>query len=100
MLRVKNSGGRQPETNNFLGVALAVGLCKVVKTHRFIATLYMMCDVLPKVFWLICVFQSSTIDLSVLEKIVSSTSESPQLLCNYPGVFTNKLDSDVLLSLS
>ena len=31
------------------GEALAVGLSKVVQKYNFIATLYMMCDAIPKV---------------------------------------------------
>ena len=81
------------------GQALAVGLCKVVKKYTFIATLYMLCDILPTISRLSCIFQSSTIDLSALDNLVSSTIESVQLLCSQAGNFARKLDSDLLSSL-
>ena len=71
------------------GQALAVGLCKVVKKYTFIATLYMLCDVLPTISRLSCIFQSST---SALDNLVSSTIESVQLLCSQAGNFARKLD--------
>ena len=55
------------------GQALAHGLCKVVKQFKFIATLYMMCDVLPVVSHLSRIFQYPDIDLSVLQKLESTT---------------------------
>ena len=48
------------------GDALAIGLSNVVRKNIFVATLYMMCDVLPPVSRLSCVLQSSHIDLSQL----------------------------------
>ena len=44
------------------GDALAVELSRVVKHYNFVAGLYMMCDVLPKVSRLSHIFQFSTID--------------------------------------
>lgn len=38
----------------------ALGLCRVVKEYNFIASLYMICDVLPPVSRLSRIFQSST----------------------------------------
>ena len=55
------------------GQALAHGLCKVVKQFKFIATLYMMCDVLPVVSHLSRILQYADIDLSVLQKLESTT---------------------------
>ena len=43
------------------GYALAVGLSRVVQHYNFIATLYMMCDALPKVSRLSRIFQLSTL---------------------------------------
>ena len=51
--------------------ALAHGLCKVVKQFKFIATLYMMCDVLPVISHLSCIFKYPDIDLSVLQRLAS-----------------------------
>lgn len=49
------------------GDALAIGLSKVVKQYNFVASLYMMCDVLPKISQLSCIFQFSVIEVSELE---------------------------------
>ena len=48
------------------GEALAVGLSRVVQRYNFIATLYMMCDALPKVSRISRIFQLSTLDMSEL----------------------------------
>ena len=55
------------------GDALAVGLSKVVKRYKFIASLYLMCDTLPIVSRLSRLFQVATIDMSVLHKHVTTT---------------------------
>ena len=81
------------------GQPLAVGLCKVVKQYDFIFTLY-MCDILPLVSRLSCIFQSSTVDLSTLENLISSTLQSLELLADQSGVYANKLDSDLLSTLA
>jgi len=60
--------------------ALAHGLCKVVKQFKFIATLYMMCDVLPVVSHLSCIFKYPDIDLSVLQRLESTTIKELQNL--------------------
>ena len=49
------------------GDALAVGPSKVVKKYDFIASLDLMCDVLPKVSRISCIFQLSIIDMSELQ---------------------------------
>ena len=41
------------------GDAAAVGLYNVVRKYNFVASLYMMCDVLPAVSCLSCILQSS-----------------------------------------
>ena len=65
--------GREAEER---GDALAHGLSKVVRQYKFIATLYMMCDVLPSITWLSCVLLSTSIDLSQFHMLVSSTIHS------------------------
>ena len=42
------------------GDALAHGLSRVVRQYSFVATLYMMCDILPVISRLSCVLQSTT----------------------------------------
>lgn len=84
------------------GEALAIGLSKVVQQYNFIATLYMMCDALPKVSRLSRIFQLSAIDMSQLNKHVSTTVESLNDLCNNPGAgeYFRKLDSDLASTLA
>lgn len=82
------------------GQALAHGLCKVVKQFKFIATLYMMCDVLPVVFHLSKIFQYPDIDLSVLQKLKSTTVKELKLLKDHNSTQLQKLGSDLKSSLS
>ena len=79
---------------------LAFGLHTVVKKYKFIATSYMMCDVLPLVSRLSCIFQYSTIDLSAMHKYVSLTTTSLSLLKEQPGPCLKKLDNDLQSSLT
>lgn len=82
------------------GDALAHGLYKVVRNYNFVATLYMMNDVLPIVSRLSRTLQTSELDLSVLHGLVTSTTETLQQLVDNPGVYMKKLDSDIDSSLS
>ena len=82
------------------GDALAVGLSNVVRKYDFVASLYMMCDVLPVVSRLSCVLQSSYIDLSQLHSLVSCTIEALELLCVSTGPRMNTLDADLENSLA
>ena len=82
------------------GDALAFGLHKVVQQYKFIATLYMMTDLLPIVTRLSCALQASSIDLSQLHQLVGSTLQSLELLHVTPGPQLSKLDSDLGDSLS
>ena len=82
------------------GDALAIGLCKVVKQYNFISTLYMMCDILPPVSRLSRMFQSSTIDLGMMDSLVSSTIQSLELLKQQDGMFAKQLESDLSSSLA
>ena len=82
------------------GDALALGLHTVAKKYKFIATLYMMCDVLPLVSWLSRIFQFSAIDLSAMHKYVPSTTTSLSLLKEQLGPCLRKLDNDLQSSLA
>ena len=82
------------------GEALAVGLSKVVKRYNFVATLYTMCDVLPKVSRLSRIFQLSAIDVSELNNQVKTTTESLEMLIVHPGENFVKLDADLQSSLA
>ena len=89
--------GREVEER---GDALATGLSSVVRKYNFVASLYMMCDVLPPVSCLSCVLQSSHIDLSQLHLLVLSTIEALELLCLSKGPWYNMLDFDLDNSLA
>ena len=80
--------------------ALAVGLHNVVRKHNFVASLYMMCDILPTVTRLSCALQASCIDVSQLHLLVTSTIEALELLCTSKGQQSNALDFDLQNSLA
>jgi len=67
------------------GQASAHGLCKVVKQFKFVTTLYMMCDVLPVVSHLSRIFQYPDINLSVLQKLESTTTKELKILREHSG---------------
>ena len=82
------------------GDALAVGLHNVVRKYNFIASLYMMYDILPTVTRLSCTLQASCIDVSQLHLSVTSTIEALELLCTSKGPWSNTLDFDLQNSLA
>ena len=79
---------------------LAHCLCKVVKQFKFIATLYMICDVLPVVSHLSRIFQYADINLSVLQKLESTTIKELENLKDHYGTLLARLDSDLKSSMS
>jgi hypothetical protein len=81
------------------GDALAVGLHNIVRKYNFVASLYMMCDILPTVTRLSCALQASCIDVSQLHLLVTSTTEALELLCTSKGPRSNALDFDLHNSL-
>ena len=52
---------------------MAIGLLKTIKTYKFVATLYLMCDLLPHLARLSCMFQAADIDLSQIQCQVTAT---------------------------
>lgn len=52
---------------------MAVGLLKMVKSYKFIATLYMLCDLFPHLPRLSCMFQAADVDLSQIQSQVTVT---------------------------
>ena len=96
-LAVRVSFSRKAEER---GDALAVGLSNILRKYDFVASLYMMCDVLPDVSCLSCVLQSSCIDLSQHHSLVSYTIEALELLCVSTGPRMNTLDADLENSLA
>ena len=82
------------------GDAPAHGVSKVVRQYNFIASLYMMCDILPVITRLSCVIQSTSIELSQLHMLVSSTIRTLKMYRTNPGFQLDKLDADLKESLS
>ena len=73
-----------------------------MQRYNFIATVYMMCDELPKVSQLGKIFQLSTINMSELHKHVKITIESLNTLSSNPEFGDNfrKLDTDLECTLA
>ncbi|KAK6171888.1 hypothetical protein SNE40_018311 [Patella caerulea] len=65
--------------------AVAAGLQKILKTYSFIATTYMLSDVLPCMEKLITVFQRETLNLSMIRPMVNSTIETLEALLTAKG---------------
>ena len=65
-----------------------------------VASLYMMCDVLPTVSHLCCVLQSSYIDLSQFHSLVSYAIKALELLRVSTGPRVNTFDADLENSLA
>ena len=81
------------------GDMLVVGLSKVVKKYKFIASLYLMCDALPIVSHFSCIFQVTTIDMSDLHKHVTVTLEGLRLLLSTDGEYLSKFDDHLTTSV-
>ena len=88
---VLTSSSREAEEH---GDALALGLWNVIKKYDFIATLYMMCDVLPIVNRLSWILQATDIDLSQLHGLVSSTVDGLKELKTSNGIYLGKIETD------
>ncbi len=73
------------------GDAVARGLVSALGAYNFIATIYLMSDVLPLLTTLSLVFQTEDVDLSVVQPQVAATISSLKLLRNQPGPSMEKL---------
>jgi len=73
--------------------ALAHSLCKVVKQLKFVATLYMMCDMLPVVSHLSQIFQYPDNDFSIAEIGINYHQGTEK----FNGAQLKKLDTDLSL---
>ena len=78
--------------------AVARGLLHAMKTYKFVATLYLLCDVLP-ILSMSLVFQKENVSLTAILPSVNATISSLSLLRTQPGVHLQKID-DVLRDLS
>ena len=77
------------------GDAVARGLLQTLKCYKFVATLYLLSDVLPLLSKLSLIFQRENIDLCVVRPAVSSTIAAVKVLRDTPGVYLKQLDETV-----
>ena len=79
--------------------AVAHGLLHAMKTYKFVATLYVLCDVLPILTTLSLVFQKENVSLTAILPSVNATIASLNLLRSQPGLHLQKID-EVLVDLT
>jgi hypothetical protein len=72
--------------------AVARGLLHALKCYKFVATLYLLSDVLPLLSKLSLIFQKEDVDLSLIKPVVSATVASLKVLRDKPGVYLKQLD--------
>ena len=72
--------------------AVARGLLYAMKTYKFVATLYLLSDVLPILTTLSLVFQKENVPLTAILPNVNATIASSNLLKTQPGLYLQKLD--------
>ena len=70
-----------------------------MKTYKFVATLYVLCDVLPILTTLSLVFQKEHVPLTAILHSVNATVSSLNLHRSQPGPHLQKAD-DVLVDLT
>ena len=75
--------------------AVARGLLQALKRYKFVATLYLLSDVLPLLSKLSLIFQKEDIDLCVIKPVVSTTVASLKVLRDKPGIYLKELDEAV-----
>ena len=81
---------REAEERN---CAQAVGLLSFVKQYKFVATLYMLSDVLPPLANLSRAFQKKDIDFTVVKSLVQGTKATIDALSMTPGEHYQSLPS-------
>ena len=79
--------------------AVARGLLHAMKSYNFIASVYLLSDVLPKLTSLSLVFQREDVDLTTVRPQVNATISSLNLLLSHPGPYMQGLEA-VLSELS
>ena len=79
---------------------MALGLSKMVKTYNFVATVHMMCDILPHLSRLSKVFQRQDINLAHVEPMVRSTIAALEKMIAEPGIQLKKVNDVIRIDLS
>ena len=75
------------------GEPVAAGLLNMITQFKFIATLLLLCDILPHLNRLSCMFQSADLDLSLIQSQILATLEKLRQLRDTPGDYLKSLDS-------
>ena len=73
--------------------AVARGLLHAMKSYNFIASVYLLSDVLPELTALSLVFQREDVDLTIVQPQVSATVGSLKLLLSHPGPYMQGLEA-------
>ena len=81
------------------GEPVAAGLSKMIIKYKFVASLYLLCDILPHLNRLSCMFQSADIDLSLVQPHVLATVTKLKQLRENPGNYLKALDHELSTSL-
>ena len=71
------------------------GLLHAIKCYKFVATVYLLSNVLPLLSRLSLVFHKENLDLSVCKPIVSATLPSLKVLWNKPGAYLKQMDETI-----
>ncbi|XP_006825057.1 zinc finger protein 862-like [Saccoglossus kowalevskii] len=74
--------------------ATAAGLASFLKEYKFVATLYMLCDILPHLTRLSLLFQRGNVVLSLIDPVVSSTITTIRHLAYHEGDNIKHLDAN------
>ena len=72
--------------------AQALGLSKFICTYQFVASVYMMSDILPILSHLSKLFQKENLDFSLIQPLVKSTVTQLETLKSVPGAFFQQVD--------
>ena len=79
--------------------ATARGLYNAMKTYKFVATLYLLSDVLPILTTLSLVFQKENVLLTAILPNVNATIASLNLLKTQSGLYLKNLDGILTFSV-
>lgn len=72
--------------------AQALGLSKFICTYQFVASVYMMSDILPILSHLSKLFQKKNLNFSLIQPLVKSTVTQLETLKTVPGAFFQQVD--------
>ena len=79
--------------------AQVLGLSKFICTYQFVASVYMMSDILPILSHLSKLFQKKNLDFSLIQPLVKSTVTQLETLKSVPGAFFQQVDGVISIQL-